>query len=482
MVQKRILLFLVAVMMLLTVFVACQTTPGDGAASTGDETSSATGTFAPVELPDQTYNGYNFRVLSRPAANSMRNWPGDLFADAEDSTPVGAAVYRRNEWVCERLDCELTYTLSSSSNRETDAMDVLFAGEDAYDLLMPHGQSIMTYANEGYLLDWDTDLVWCDLDKPWWDQDAKETFSINNKLYVMNGDLSYMSVGFTFCMYFNKALMDDLTITYPYQLVRDGEWTWDVFYGMALQGTKDLDGNTTMDVGTDRFGYYTHEHGGSFQVMYATGSRLLLKDEDDFPYSPGVTEAVNDAYEAYYALIDSDNAHMYFNKDGDKKVDTGANQALFWDAYVGDMVGYGDYEFDFGVLPWPNFEENQEGYSCHVSVYVHEFGVPYTVSDPVRTSAILEALAYGGHTMVIDAYYEQTLQIQKTRDEESKEMVALIKESRAFDLGFFHESLSPLTNMGHTIASIPTHSLSAFYNKYQSQIETKVNMLIANYT
>ena len=142
---KKLLVLLMAAMMLLTVFVACQTTPDNGG-GTGDGTESvtATDTVVSVELPDQTYDGYNFRVFARPEANSTTVWVSDLFADSEDSTRVGAAVYRRNEWVCDRLGCELSYTLSSDSNMETDAMDVLFAGEDAYDLLMPHGRSIMT--------------------------------------------------------------------------------------------------------------------------------------------------------------------------------------------------------------------------------------------------------------------------------------------------------------------------------------------------
>lgn len=479
---KKLLVLLMAAMMLLTVFVACQTTPDNGG-GTGDGTESvtATDTVVSVELPDQTYDGYNFRVFARPEANSTTVWVSDLFADSEDSTRVGAAVYRRNEWVCDRLGCELSYTLSSDSNMETDAMDVLFAGEDAYDLLMPHGRSIMTYANEGYLLDWETDLVWCNLDKPWWDQEARDTFSINNRLYVMNGDLSYMSIGYTFAMFFNKDVMDELHIEYPYELVQNGEWTFDVFKSMAVQGTSDLDGNTAIEIGIDRVGYSTHEHGASFQVMYSTGSRLLLKDEDDLPYSPGVTEMLDDAYSAFYDFIDSQDAHMYFNKDGDKAVDTKQEQALFWDTYVNALANMGDYEFEFGLVPWPNFNEGEDGYSCHVSCYVHEFGVPHTVTDAARTSAILEALAYGGHTMVIDEYYEQTLQIQKSRDEESKEMLNLIKESRAYDLGFFHTHLNPLSNMGNLIATIPTHSLSAFYSKYQSQIETKLIELIEYY-
>ena len=106
-----------------------------------------------LELPDKKYNGYEYRVFCRPQANADDVWSADLFAASEDSTRVGSADYKRDQWVSTLLDCQLTYTLSSNSYMETDAMNVLFAGEDAHDLLMPHGRAIFTFADDGYLLD-----------------------------------------------------------------------------------------------------------------------------------------------------------------------------------------------------------------------------------------------------------------------------------------------------------------------------------------
>ena len=482
--RHRLICFLFAVWITgCTLLVSCQSA-GNAEQTPVSETAAETDNGKenePFLLPDVTFDGYEFRVLARPQADAQTIWIADLFAEPSDGTRVGIAVNRRNAWVCDQLDCKLTYSLTSDSNMETDALIVLSSGEDAYDLLMPHGRSIMTYANEGYLLDWERDLPYCDLDRPWWDQKARETFSINHKLYVMNGDISYLSIGYTFAMFFNKDLMDGLGIEYPYDLVKSGDWTFDTFRSMAIQGTKDLDGDTRIEIGTDRVGYSTHEHGGSFQIMYASGSRLLLKDEDDIPYCPGVTEVTDTAYARFYELIDSQDANMYFNSNGDRKVDIRAEQALFWDTYVSELVNMGDYEFDYGLVPWPNFEEGKDGYSCHVSCYVHEFGVPFTVSDPARTSAIIEALAYGGHTQVIDEYFEQTLQYQKTQDEESKEMLEIIRRSRAYDLGFFQVSLEPLSSMGNLIAMLPSHSLAAFYGRYQQSIDSSLQDLIRQY-
>ena len=60
-------------------------------------------------------------------------------------------------------------------------------------------------------------------------------------------------------------------------------------------------------------------------------------------------------------------------------------------------------------------------------------------------------------------------------------MLKIIRDSRAYDLGFFHVSLEPLSSMGNLIATIPTHNLSTFYNKYKAQIDVKLAELIEKY-
>ena len=433
-----------------------------------------------VNLPDTKYGGYEFRILCRPEGGTATTvWKDDLFAE-DTETRVGSAVIRRNAWVTDTLDVKLTYTLSSNSNMETDAIPSIMSGLDDYDLLMPHGRSATTYADSGYLTDWNV-LRWVDLDKPWWDQDAKNTFSINNKLYIMNGDISWMSVGYTFAMFFNKDLMDELGIEYPYALVDSGEWTFDRFASMAKQGTKDLDGDGSVIAGSDRFGYSTHEHGASFQVMFSSGSRLILKDGDDLPYCPGVNRLAESSYEKFYALIDSQDGFMYFNTNPRLSVSPKKQECLFWDTYVNGLQEMGDYDFEYGIVPWPNFQEGEQGYSCHVSVYVHEFAVPNTIRDADKISAVIEALCYGGYRYVIDEYFEQTLQFQKTRDDDSIRMIKLIRDSRAYDLGFFEISLEPLSSLGNTLANLPTHNMTAFFNKYESQINQKIEELIGHY-
>ena len=50
------------------------------------------------------------------------------------------------------------------------------------------------------------------LDKPWWNQEAKTELTIEGKLFGMIGQLSYQNLGLTFGMFFNKDLFDNYGI------------------------------------------------------------------------------------------------------------------------------------------------------------------------------------------------------------------------------------------------------------------------------
>ena len=89
---------------------------------------------------------------------------------------------------------------------------------------------------------------------------------------------------------------------------------------------------------------------------------------------------------------------------------------------------------DFGIVPNPKLNEEQDGYHSRVIdgwLYV----VPNTNTRLDMTSVILEALAIESRNYVFDAYYEQSLKNRYTNDPNAKEMLALISSTRTIDLG-----------------------------------------------
>ena len=103
-------------------------------------------------------------------------------------------------------------------------------------------------------------------------------------------------------------------------------------------------------------------------------------------------------------------------------------------------------DYDFGILPWPKYDEASE-YYANVDAATNMIVVPITNQVPDNTGLVLESLAILGREHVIPAYYDVALKTRDSRDEDSAEMMDIIVAHRVFDLGYYN------TDMGGAYAS-----------------------------
>lgn len=467
--MKRILLCLLAVVMLVSA-VSC--TVGKDPQST-DDTGSSTepGLIQYAGLPSGLdYEGYKFTFLIR----DYDTWVNDLFGEATDENRVSEAVYRRNSLVSETLHVELTYTRSSNWNYETDAMETIQVGEDIYDVVVPHARAAFVYANAGLFIDWNT-LEYVDLSREYWDQNARANLSVNKLLYVMTGDISYQCTGSTCALLFNKAMVKDIGLDYPYQLVKDNEWNYDAFLKYVQTAKKDLDGDTKMVIENDRYGYVTSAYGGPIEILYTAGQNILRKDNDDIPYISLNTPETVDVLDWFYSMSDNESSYIFKDMDADVALTKLSSsdvfkdgRALFMDVSIDGIASLRDSEADFGIIPWPKRISSLEKYYTNVDAMTNMFGVPIVAENPSRTSAVLEALAAEGHRHVLPEYYETALKTRYSRDDESAEMLDIICEGRVFDLGYFNYYM--IGEMGNGLIAflnMPSRDFASWYKKYE---------------
>ena len=166
--MKRFSLILAAVL-LASAVVSCgggetTTTPETTAAVTGGESTVETEeVFDPfANLPEKDYEGFDFHMLIR---NNPR-WIEDMYVEKATGEIVDDAIFERNSMIAEKYNISITYQPSSHDNTETDAVKTILAGDDAYSLVMAHGRAAFAYANQGLVLDWNTDLPYVNLDNP----------------------------------------------------------------------------------------------------------------------------------------------------------------------------------------------------------------------------------------------------------------------------------------------------------------------------
>lgn len=430
-----------------------------------------------AHLPQNNYDGHNFVMLIR----NYPDWLSDMVAEELNGEGVNDAVYRRNLETAERYNITISHKVSSNSNYEMDAKSVILADEDAYDLIIPHGRAAHAYANEGLVMDWN-DMKYVDLTQSWWDADAVRSFTILDSVFCMTGDISYQSIGACNAMLFNKDYFDEYNLEYPYETVKEGNWTFDYFASMVEGYSRDLDGDGMLGDG-DIYGYGTFHWVGPIQAFYTSGSRVVEKIDGEYSLNVYNERSIN-MFERYFALYDSENVW----KVPTSVVQNGATSEmfrkggmLFADMNITEVVALRDMDYSFGILPWPKYDETSE-YLSNVDAGVNLFVVPITASDLDRTSLVIETLCILGRKYVIPAYYDVALKTRDSRDEKSSAMLDIIREHRVFDLGYYNEQMGGiLANQFADMAVSGNRDFTSWYQQKEKVGSKQMSLILRNY-
>ena len=273
---------------------------------------------------------------------------------------------------------------------------------------------------------------------------------------------------YAMCMYFNKTIFDELGLDYPYELVEYGEWTFDEFEKLVKQGAKDLNGDGVMNPEDDQYGYFAKEWQTPISIIYTGGQRIYTKDEEGIPRLTLNSVKTTDIYDTYFDLLEHEASFIWFtdnprNYDGPNVFSEG--RAMFGDGNLGEAKIFRSMEDDFGVIPLPKFEYGDD-YATIVNGFSHVVIMPVTVEDEEKTGAIVEALCAIGHRDVLPAFYDVSLKTKFARDNESEDMMDIIRESIVYDFGYSWDG--KFQALGKNLARSANHDFASFYARNES--------------
>ena len=480
MMKYRIIGLILCAALLATSAACAAEKAGDSDAIIDSDTVTAAETEVQPVLPDTSYDGYSFRIYTR----SGEQWVEDFYTGDESTGEIlDDAVYERNLSVEEQFNIKIS-VIATAADAAADAIKTIMADDDAYDLIVPHARYTYKYAEAGAALLWNKDLPYVDLSQPWWDQNAAESLSINGKLYTAIGDISYKALGNTNALLFSKVLCDSYSLDYPYQLVLDGGWTFDVFEEYVKKGSADLNGDGAYDSEDDQFGYVTSKWVGPINILYIGGDRILSKDSTDIPSISLDKESVIDLYTKYFDLVDSHACTIVEpdNNNTQQAVFLSENRALFIDMKIDGMEKLRQTEVEFGIVPYPKYDESTKEYSANVDAGTNLLIVPITASDTDRTSAVIEALAYESWKRVTPVYYDNVISYKYSRDEESLEMLKIIRECRVFDLGYYFEFYTNYSSFGCILVEKNIRDYASYFAKYGEAAQKALEKCLKYYT
>lgn len=463
------------------------TTAGDGQETSIEETSE---TRIDPGLPtDKYYDGYEFKVLTKGLHNA--HWYSrDIEAEEINGEPINDAIYQRNLTISEKYGVTIVDIPGSSGDPnvlQNDARKVIAAGDDVYDMLCFRTPTLIA---DGYLVNL-FDIPYMNLSQPYYDQNIIEAYSIQDKLYIVTGDMIIMDNDAIINVQFNKKIVDDFNFneTYGksmYQMVDDGEWTLGRFYETAKLVAEDLDGDGVMTELVDRWGYQT-EGFNNYAFLVGAGERTA-EIVNGYPVVKLESERVVSALEKIVEIqtdwvtgLHSDMPKGYsdvWTECMDKNFESGL--ALYSIAGLNRVNLFRSMEIDFGLLPLPKYDESQDRYYNPVNTWCSNFiSIPMTASDLERTGIIIEALSNESKYTLLPAYYDITLKTKLSRDEESTAILDLLLESTMYDIGIFYNwgSVEGLIT-GLKDAGRFASSLASSLTSINSQIDKTMDLLL----
>ena len=427
----------IALLLLASLLVGCgsggtetkDTTNSDTVTTAGDTTTEeeSSGKWDKPSVEAKDYGGRDFNVL----ASNYRAHELYFFSDGENGDTLNDAVYKRNSAVEDKLNIKIKSTVFGDITTIYPAIQKsVMAGSPDYDLALTHSyEGISWMIGEQLLYNWNAvDTV--DLTKNYWNQNMNDTLSVNGVLPVVKSEYMPPEV---FVILFNKKIQDDYKLDDYYQVVKDGKWTLDYFVSEVSKVSDDLNGDGKYDI-NDRYGLAGLLDANFQAFLNGCDLYAVSKDDDGRLVINQPNERFVNMYSKIYSLVYDGHSTYTFrwaDRDSDKAMKFENNQALFFFSDTNSIDTLRSMEADFGILPFPKYDEEQENYrTLSMSGFL---ALPASAGDKDFSGTVTEYLSYYSAEMFMPVFYDTLLGNKYIRDNESSEMLDIIFENIVFD-------------------------------------------------
>ncbi len=421
---------------------------GCGSAEEAPETESAaavdtTPTETEPEMltrantPDNLPEGLDFEgavvmIHGRGDTNSAEELVREQTGDVVDD-----AVYNRNISVEERLNVSIQaftpFGWQNYSQAVTQIRASVQAGDDEYQIIAGYSAPIPALVADKILNNLH-EVPYVEVSQPWWAQSIVNDLTVKGHLDFLCGDIALTMLEHSYTMAINFSIAENYGLTDIYDVVLSGAWTIDKLRELSSMVSEDTNGDGKKDI-EDVSGLLIGNELSNDADSFMQGSMITLtsRDENDLPVLDADLEKLATLTEKVYGL--------FYENEG-AVVDTSIaayklfpeDKALFSPSYLSFYhEEYREMESDYGILPYPKFDENQEKYSTRVQDGVSIWAIPITVQNLDCAGATLEAMAAESYRTVTPAYFETALKSKYSRDEQSLEMLDIIRDGVMFN-------------------------------------------------
>ena len=451
----RLLVLALALIMTVSVFAACATEDEEGSADVSQsEVDGSEGVTEPAGETDE--NGFllddlpedlNFDTTVKILGEKKQIHQYYFAEEDVGDDLVALAIYQRNEIVEDRLNVEFEWNFVTGDwgARNTFMQDVKARCEtDPYDVMCCYNLVPYMLAQNGLCANLYDEDSYLDLTAPWWPQAQIEELLVNDTLYAVTESNDKGLLANMMGMFFNNTLLEAKKLESPYDLVKKNEWTIDKFASMIKETYEDKNGDGKADKG-DIYGFINATTSKSDAWFYSMGYRFSEKQNDEvisFVEDSKLQDYV-DKMVTFYATKDimladttdyggSGQCHLFLSQN-----------AYFYSSGVFMGESANDEGIDFGVVPLPKLNSDQDRYYTHLSNTYDTWCVSHNADSMELSSAVLECMASESYRRIGPVYYDVHIKLRYAPDERLSEMYDLVRDSVTFDLIYLYTCAYP---------------------------------------
>lgn len=422
--------------------------------TTAEETASAEELLY-ADLPEGNFEGYEFNVLQYKEDTAATS----TVLTERSGNPIEDKIYERALAVEERLQIRFVNHIMKLDEVTNALRNSIAGGLDEYDVCWTHSTTtVSNFLAPGYLIDLNS-IEDFDFEKPWWDNTANDYLALDEHLYMAFGDINIYLFDFHSAILFNKEITDQHQINL-YDAVKNGTWTADKFITLVTELALPADDGSGN---YDRQGYAGNATATMFGFLHGADVELFSYDEEGVPYIEMVSEAYLDVLSKYSNLFKD--TKLCNPRSGECVATFAEQKATFISCSVGQLGALREESFDYGVLPFPKYNEGQKEYISFVTNQIQPMVIPKSARNTARTGVILENLAAESYRRVRPEYFQVLLDSKYVRDHESMENMDMLFSSKTrFEL----EHIYAWSSFEETVVSALTGKADSFTSSVKS--------------
>ncbi len=441
----RILSLLLVIVMLGAMLVACKGNKNDEDGMGDAPPPVANDDPYADEIPDGlNYGGQTVTIL----CSAKDTVAAEFYAEGASANAIESAVFKRNETVKARLGVNLNIIRDQESAGDISVINqriatAVEAGDQTFDVAVGATYLTTTSVNNGYFRNL-YNCTYLNLNKYYWSQGFNSALSYGaDRQYIANGSIVLSIYRCLNCTIFNKTMFNDKQEPTLYDVVRNNDWTMEY----QLNASKRL-ATGTSNPDTAIYGMAAGLKVSIDPYWVSLDAPLVSKDANNaFEYAAKSSTARNKVISAADAIIDlyMDASCFVAPYDEDSFTNISTAHETFYNkrAAMSSTVIYnierttqqlGDIEY--GIVPMPMLNENQDGYYTGVQDQVSALGILHPVADDrlQMVGAVLECLASESYKTVVDVYYNEIMQYRFAQDIDTQEMLDIIYEGSCMPL------------------------------------------------